>query len=174
MRDHVHALGRDAELGGQARAAVLGVHDDRVEALVQAPLPAQLPWAWLAREHVVRGDHERPAARQQRRVELLHGEPLEVDEVRRARGAPVAEHVGHVLGELHGAPRAGRVQAGGGAVEVLAPHVAVGRGDRPVGEAAGEQLDLGAGAGERAGERVVVRRREGRRVYDVNAHGDGE
>ena len=59
--DHVHALGVDAELLDQPRAAVLGVHDDRVEALVQAPLRGALTGPRLARQDVVGGEHERPA-----------------------------------------------------------------------------------------------------------------
>ena len=37
---------------------------------------------------------------QQVAVEVLDGQPLEVHDVGRAGGAAVAEHVGHVLGEL--------------------------------------------------------------------------
>ena len=100
----------DAELADQPRAAVLGVHDDRVEAVVQPPLRRALAGPRLARQHVVGGQHERrapaAAAREQVAVELLHGQPLEVHDVGRARGAPVAQHVGHVLGELQRAPRA--------------------------------------------------------------------
>ena len=67
VRDHVHARGLDAQLAGQAPPAVLGVHDDRVEAVVQAPLGVALPGAGLAREDVVRGQHQRarPRGRQQ-------------------------------------------------------------------------------------------------------------
>ena len=88
------------------RAAVLGVHDDVVDALVEAALGAQLARARLARQDVVGGQDGRARARQQVDVERLDGEPLEVDDVGRARRAPVGHHVGHVLGELGGEPRA--------------------------------------------------------------------
>ena len=63
---------------------------------------------------------------------------------------------------------------GGGAVEELAALVALGGRDGPVGEAAREQLDIGAGRGQRAAERVVVGRRVGRGIDDVDAHGNGQ
>ncbi len=113
VRDHVHALGLDSQLADQPRAPVLGVHDDRVEALVQPPLGRELPRTGLAREDVVRGQHERARAPpvayrraavhagwgQQPAVEVLDGEPLEVHDVGLAREAAVAQHVGDVLGE---------------------------------------------------------------------------
>ena len=55
----MHARGVDAQLAGQPRATVLGVHDDRVEALVQPPLRGELARPRLARQDVVRGEHER-------------------------------------------------------------------------------------------------------------------
>ena len=129
VRDHVHALAVDAELVDQPRAPVRGVGDDRVEALVQPPLRLALPGTRFARQHVVRGQHERFAARQQVPVELLHGEPLEVHDVGCASRAPVAQHVGHVLGELQRAASSLRAGAAArheraGAVEVLDSPVA--------------------------------------------------
>ena len=59
VRDHVHPRRVDAQLVGQSLAAVLGVHDDRVEALVQPPLRGALARLGLAREDVVRGQHQR-------------------------------------------------------------------------------------------------------------------
>ncbi len=107
MRDHVHAVGLHAQLQ-QPRAPVLGVHDHRVEALVQPPLGGQLTRPRLARQHVVGGQHELgarrvglricgPLPRKQMHIERLHRQPLEVHDVGRARGAPVAQHVRHVL-----------------------------------------------------------------------------
>ncbi len=104
----MHARGVDAQLTGEAPAAVLGVDDHRVEAVVEAALGCPLARARLAREDVVRGQHERRAAAaerpaererrgQQPAVEVLDRQPLEVHDVGRARRAAVAEHVGHVL-----------------------------------------------------------------------------
>ena len=93
---------------------MLGVHHDRVEAVIQPPLRLALAGPRLAREDVVGGQHERPArarggapGRQQMAVQVLHGEPLEVHHVGRARCAAVAQHVGDVLGELDRAARTG-------------------------------------------------------------------
>ena len=105
MRDHVHALGRHAELVDQPRAPVLGVHDDRVHALVELALGVDAgPATRLAREHVVGGHDARVAVgAQQVLVERLHGEPLEVHDVGlaarrraacRARAGPAAPSAG--------------------------------------------------------------------------------
>ena len=184
MRDHVHAAGIHAQLQ-QPPAPVLGVHDDRVEALVQPPLGGQLPRPRLARQHVVGGEHELgprqaglrirgPPPRKQVHIERLHRQPLEVHDVGRARGAAVAQHVRHVLEQLQrlaGARAPARGAAAvGEPVEELAPLIPLGRRYCPVGEAAREQLHLGAGRRQRAAQRVVVGRRVGRGVDDVDAH----
>jgi hypothetical protein len=52
----------------------------------------------------------------------------------------------------------------------LAPPVALGRRQRAVAKGAREKLDLEAARSERRAERVVVGRRVGRRVDDVNPH----
>src|SRR4051812_17573974 len=64
------------------------------------------------------------------------------------------------------APRTGQRMP----VEVLAHGHAVGRRHVAVVEAARDQLDLGAGPGERRGQRPVVGRRERRRIDQVDAH----
>ena len=87
MGDDVDLLRRDAQRIDEPRAAVLGVHDDRVDAFVEAPLGGELAAARLARQDVVGGEHERALARQQVDVERLHGEPLEVDDVGARRAA---------------------------------------------------------------------------------------
>ena len=110
------------------------------------------------------------AGGQQQAVEVLHGEPLEVHDVGGARGAPVAQHVGHVLGELDRAARARLGHARGDTVEQLASTIAVGGRHRPVREAARVQLDVGSGRAQRTAERVVVGRRVGRGIDDVDAH----
>ena len=81
MGDHVYARSVHAELVDEPPGAVAGVGDDGVEAPVQAPLGATLSGAGLAREDVVGGEHQRAPAGQQRAVEMLHGEPLEVHEL---------------------------------------------------------------------------------------------
>jgi hypothetical protein len=85
VRDHVHALDRDAQLAGQPPCTMVGVHDDRIEALIQSPLRGALARPRLTRQQIVRGQHQRPSPRQQHPVHVLEREPLEVDHVRRAR-----------------------------------------------------------------------------------------
>ena len=105
---------------------------------------------------------------------MLDGEPLEVDRVGGSRRTAVAQHVGHVLEEL-GRPSGARIaDASGPAIELLAAAVALLGGNLAVGEAAREQLDLGAGGRERTAEGVVVRRRVGRGIDDVYEHSDGQ
>ena len=103
------------------------------------------------------GEHSRPLRRQQVGVEGRHGEPLVVDDVG-VELAAQAPHVAEVLGRLEGAA-AGSLEAalGAAAVEALAHPVAVRLGHRPVEEAAGQQLDLGA-AREPAPRRARGRR----------------
>ena len=76
-----------------------------------------------------------------------------------------------VLGRLEGAA-AGSVEAALGAatIEALAHPVALRLGHRPVEEAAGHQLDLGAGTRERRGKGAVVGRRESRGVDELHLH----
>ena len=186
VRDHVHARGIDAQLVGQPPPPVLGVHDDRVEAVVQPPLRRALARPGLARQDVVGGDHEwatggcsRPPSaaereRQQATVEVLHGEPLEVHDVGRPRGAAVAQHVGHVLGELDRAASASVGDARGETVEQLAARVALGRRHRTVREVARVQLDVGVRpppARGRARGRTAACRRRGRRCGRASARG---
>ena len=61
--------GSTPRLLDQPGAAVLGVDDDRVDALVEPPLGVVLAGSGLARQHVVRGQHQRDAAREQPVVE---------------------------------------------------------------------------------------------------------
>ena len=106
MRDHVHTVGAGAELVAQALRSVLGVHDHRVHAIDEPARCRDLPRLRLARENVVRGEHARALGRQQVHVERLHREPLPVHHVGLTRTAAVAQHVRHVLRELHGHPPA--------------------------------------------------------------------
>ena len=173
VRDHRDARGIDTRLLHEPAAAVLGVHDDRIEAGIEAALGRQLPAPRLARQHVVRGQDERAASRQQVRVELLHRQPLEVHDVRRERPAPVAQHVRDVAREAGDGARAAR--CGHAAVERRVDVVPLGGGHGPVGEVAREQGDVGARARERGAQRVVVRaactpggrRREPSRAFTI-------
>ena len=91
----------------QSPPAVLGVHDHRVHPLVQPTLRRQLTPTRLARQHVVRSQH------QLRARAASAGAPVGADghlraassaigsgHVRRARRAAVAQHVRHVLRRL--------------------------------------------------------------------------
>ena len=157
--DRVDLRRVDPECADEPRAAVLGVHDDGVRALVEAALRAELAGARLAREDVVRRDDDRPRARQQMHVERLEREPLEVHDVRGARRAAVAQHVRDVRRELRGeAPPRAR-GAAGAAVEPLDALVAVGRGHRSVREAA--RLQAHAGRRRERAPRTAHGRRAG-------------
>ena len=106
---------------------------------------------------------------QQPRVELGRGDPLQVDDVRRDAGEPsqaqrVLEHL-----QRQPQPRAAE-EPRGERIEELAPAVAVGLRDVTEAEARGDELDVGARAGERRGERVVVGRRESGWIGDDDAH----
>jgi hypothetical protein len=169
VRDDLHLVGGHAEPVHEPAAAVLGVHDHGVDTGVEAALGGALPGPWLARQHVVGGEHERPPeCPQEQPVHRLDREPLEVHDGRRARGARRAEHVRDVAGELG---RHAQAPGGHAAVEALVDRVAGAARDVAVGEAAREQAHVGAGRGQGGGERVVVRRRVGRGIDDVDAHG---
>ena len=93
VRDHVHPRRRRTPSSPrQPRAAVLGVHDDGVEALVQPPLRAHAGRA-AARAAGCRARSARAAARgaprdgSSGRRACCTRQPLEVHDVGRARGA---------------------------------------------------------------------------------------
>ena len=154
----------------QPRAPVLGVHDDRVHALVELALGVDLARLGLAREHVVGGDDPRLAVgAQQVLVQRLHRQPLEVHDVGlAARGA---QHVGDVHGQARPAPAAPLRSE---AVEVLAHRVAPGRGHLAVREGRRDELDVRPRRGQRSAQRPVVRRRIGGGVDDADAHLSGD
>ena len=115
------------------------------------------------------------ATMEQQAVEMLDRQPLEMDDVgRHRRDTPVAEHVGDVLRELHQAPAAHILHAGRPPVERFAGLEALGRGHGAVREAARVELDVRSRPGQGSAERVVGGGREGRRIDDVNAHGNGQ
>jgi hypothetical protein len=140
----------------------------RAEAAVQPPLPA------LLSQDAVRGQQARAGGRQQAAVERRDRQPLIMAHVGAAAIAPIPEHAGQVLGELQGpAAERVRVTAAGATVERLADLVAQRSGNGAVGEPAGHQLDLGAGARERGAQGTVVGWREGRGIDDLDAHSRG-
>ena len=110
MRDDVDLrAGRRRPRATSRRAAVLGVHDDRVDALVAARRCAsRCPRVRLARQHVVGGEHERDA-----RAAAAAGRAAGrvshwkwTTSAARARAAAVAQHVGEVLRQAGRLPRA--------------------------------------------------------------------
>ena len=110
------------------------------------------------------GQQARVPARQQARVERLHRQPLEVHDVGTARPPRVAQHPRHVL-EQPGQP-ARAVAARLPRIEGLDQLESRGRRQLAVGEAARDQLDVGArararrrGRGRRAACRPGGRRR---------------
>jgi hypothetical protein len=147
VRDDLDLAGVDAGVGEPA-LAVAGVDDDRVDLVVEAQLGGALALrALLAGEDIVGGEDDGLVAGQEALVEMLEGEPLEVDEVGGPRAQ--AQHVGDVLGELGGEPDAGAGRAGQPAVEgALVDGEAVrGRHLAEVEAARGER-DVEAGARE--------------------------
>jgi hypothetical protein len=147
------------------------VHYDRVGAVVEAPLGAQLGRAWLAGKHVVCGDDQRLVAGEEADVDRLDRRPLEVHDVGCSRGAAVAQHVGNVLDQARRGTLPGARRRRSEPVEALVHLVALRGRNVTVGEAAGHQGDVGAGARERRRQRAIVRGRVSRWIDDVNAHG---
>jgi hypothetical protein len=182
VRDDVHLGGLDARRMQETRTTVLGVDDDRVDAIEEAPLAgagetaAEVPAPRLAGQDVVGGEHERPPPGEQARIQRRDRQPLEVHGVGRTRRRSVAEHVGDVLGELGGQAQARARPADGGRapVEALLHGVARAPRDGAVGEAARDEPDVGPGPGQAGAERVVVGRRVRRRIDDVDAHSRGQ
>jgi hypothetical protein len=170
MGNHMHSSWVDAQLACQALAAVLGVHDDRIEAFIQTSLCGALARAGLPRHDIVGSEHERTIAWQQVPVEVLNRKPLEVHDIRRARHMPVAEHVRNMLRELGDTLSAGAWGKARGAIEQLAPLIPAGERHGAVSEATREQLDLRPLPRQRAAQRMVVRRRVGGGIDDMYAH----
>ena len=161
VRDHMNVVAAPEQLG-----TVSGVHDHGVHFARQAQVDG------LVADHVVHREHLWTRGGEQVRVDALDRQPLEMPHVRRLRVAPVAQHVRHVLRELHGAAAARRAvaQARGEPVERLAHGVAERHRRRPVHEARGHQLHVHAAASERGGQRVVVGDHVGGWVDQVHSH----
>jgi hypothetical protein len=161
VRDHVHVVPAAEQL-----RPLPGVHDHRVH------LGREPKVDGLAPDHVVHGEHPWARGGQQVGVDPLDRKPLEVAHVRRGRPATVAQHVGHVLGQLHGAPppRCAVAEAGREPVEGLAHAVSERRRRRAVHEAGRDQLHVHAATRQRPGQCVVVGDHVPRRVDQVHAH----
>lgn len=165
MRDHLDPRGSDADLLAQPPPRLLGVDDDRVEAVEVAALGGELAALARARERVMQGEHPGMAAvgADQEAVDRRQRRPLPVLDIGTAEAAAGAEHPRRVLERLQREPAAAAGPGTGAApVEALLDAVALRGRHGPVEEAARQQLDVGAGAGERGRERAVVRRRERR------------
>ena len=106
---------------------------------------------------------------EQQHVGLRRRQPLHVDDVGRRRGEPREPE--RVLERLQrqAQPRAPE-EARRERVEELAAPVAVRLRCVAEAEARRDELDLGAGPGERGRELVVVRRRERGRIGEDDAH----
>ena len=169
----------DAELAAQAPAAVLGVHDDRVEAVVQPPLRCALARR-AARAAGCRGRSAPAAVRAPRR---RSGSRRRRAAARRATGSarrrPRARRGGS-------ASMSGTCSASLTARRARAPRAAAAQRGRSS-RGARSRPRRGTGAVARSGsctarprrparasaraQRVVVGRRVGRGVDDVDAHG---
>ena len=161
VRDHVDVVAAAEQLSTVSRVDDHGVHSAR-EAQVDRLVP----------DHVVHREDPRPRGGEQVRVDALDRQPLEVAHVGGGRVAPVAEHVGHVLRQLHGAAAPGRpvAQARGQPVEGLADGVTERHGRRPVHEARRDQLNLHAAARQGGGQGMVVGDHIRGRVDQVHSH----
>jgi hypothetical protein len=167
MRDHAKLGFGDPELG-QRVAAAPAVHDDALEAVEEAPperdLRRRSPW-----QQVVCGEDERSSVPQQSCVELGRRDPLHVQDVGRDSREP--REAERMLEHLQRQPQARAAEEPRRErVEELAPAVAVRLRHVAKAEAGGDELDLGPCPGQCGRERVVVRRREGGRIGDDDAH----
>ncbi len=156
----------DAELE-QRLAATLGVDDDRVEALEEAPPEITLPGS-APRQEVVRREHRR-GAKPQSDVGLRQRQPLHVHDVR-PRTAE-RRHDAEVLDRFQRQPNPGALeQPRREPVVALIARVPVGR--RQVAEAEPRRRDGHRRTlpGERARELVVVPRRERGWIGEKHAH----
>ena len=118
------------------------------------------------------GEDERPRERaQQASVERLDGEPLEVHDVHAAppSGPRRREHVGRVAGELR--RDAGAARRRNAAIEALVDRIALRPRHRAVDERARDEPHVRPRPGQRGAQGVVVGRRVGGGIDDVDAHG---
>ncbi len=163
MGDHRR---RDPQLG-ERRGATFGVHDDAFEAAEQPP--PELPFGGGAPRQQVVGGEDGGAAVADVDVELGEREPLHVDDV--GAHPPERGRDREMLDALERQPRARTArQTSRERVVVLMAAVTDRSRERREAEARGDELDLGAGTGERRAELVVVPGRKGRRIGDHHVH----
>src|SRR5439155_7497477 len=132
------------------------------------------------REHVVSGEHGRPAdsrTAEPEPIEAREREPLDVHDLGRERVEPQQqpERTRPVLRALEREPRPrARVsaeQAAAGREEELLPLIPVRTGGGSEEEPRRDQVHVVPAAGERRRKAVVVRRRVAQRVDEGDAHG---
>ena len=167
VADHSYLVLGKPEVDELAPAA-LGVHDDAREA-VEERSPHRGLRERPPRDDVVSGEDGRTSWPEQPAVELGHSEPLHVDHV--GLREREARHPERVLQRFDGQASAASAHARREWIEPLARRVAEGRRDLAETEARRHELDVDIRAGERRGERAVVRRRVGGRVGDDDTHG---
>ena len=166
--DDPELLAIDAELG-EGVGAALAVDDDPVEAGEEPP-PQVGAVRGTAREKVVRREDRGQMRAEEEGVELGRGEPLHVEDV----GVEAAER-GEPERMLRGLERQPQNRppedARRDGIEELPAPVAGRLGHGAEAKAGGHELDLRPCARQRLCELVVVRRREGRRIGEQDAHG---
>jgi len=166
--DDPEPFGIDAELG-ERLPAVLAVHDDPVEARKE-PAPQVGAVRGAAGQQVVGGEDRRQMGSEEERVEFWSRQPLEVQNIRlqpAERGE--SERMLRNL-DWYAQPRTTEDPRRKG-IEELAAAISLRFRHRAEAKARGHELDLRTRAGQRRSELVVVRRREGRRIGEQDAHG---
>jgi len=168
-------VGDDAELVpvdsqvGERVAAVLAVHDDPVEAPEDAA-PQLRAMRGAAGEKIVGREDRREMRTEEVRVQLRGWEPLHVEDVR--VNAAQRSEPERVLRDLdRQAQRRPAEDPRREGVEELPAAVSLRLRSDAEAKARGDELDVRPSAREGRGELVVVRRREGRRIGEQDAHG---
>jgi hypothetical protein len=125
MRDHVDAIRSDSHLLHEPKPAVLAVGDNGIDPLVELSLSGATSRTPLPRQHVMGRENERTPTRQQMQIELLQGQPLEVNDVGGSSDTTVGQHVRNVLKGLGHSAQARVAKARGTAVKQLLVSVVV-------------------------------------------------
>ena len=167
MRDHAEPRLGDAEFHEQV-APSGRVHDDPRKACEQAS-PDLAAGSRPAREQVVRREDSRCSQPEEPVVELWRSEPLDVHDV--GREARQSSQAKGMLDRLQRqSPRRATEEMRAQRVEELLPAVVDRFGHVAEAERRRDEPDLGSGVGERGRERMVVLRREGRRIGKQDPH----
>jgi Endonuclease/Exonuclease/phosphatase family len=166
--DDLEPLPLDAE-PGERLPAVLAVHDDTVEARKE-PAPEVDAMRGSAGKQVVGRENGGQVRSEEEGIELRRRQPLDVEDVRAEtaeRGEPE-----RVLGDLERqAQRRSAEDTRRERIEELSARISVRLRHGAEAKAGRHELDVGAGPRERRRELMVVRRREGRRIGEQDAHG---